>query len=144
MKIAIGSDHAGFKFKHHIKACLLSAGHEVIDFGTESEQPVDYPVFVRPAAEAVGNGDCDRGVVLGGSGNGEAIVANKVTGVRCALCWSEDTAWWARQHNDANMLALGARTIPLELALRIVRIWVDTPFDGGRHARRVEMIERMA
>lgn len=142
MKIAIGSDHAGFKFKQHIKEWLLTAGHEVLDFGTDSEEPVDYPVFVRPAAQAVGNGECDRGIVLGGSGNGEAIVANKVRGVRCALCWSLNTARWARQHNDANVLAVGERTISLDVALAIVAIWLATPFEGGRHARRVQMIEK--
>jgi ribose 5-phosphate isomerase B len=141
MKIAIGSDHAGFLYKEHIKAWLLDRGHEVKDFGTASEEPVDYPLFVRPAAESVAHGECERGIVLGGSGNGEAIVANKVRGVRCSLCWSEDTARWARQHNDANVLALGQRTIPADLVLRILEIWLETPFEGGRHAKRVQMIE---
>lgn len=102
---------------------------------------MDYPVFVRPAAEAVAWGECERGIVLGGSANGEAIVANKVSGVRCALCWTEDTARWARQHNNANVLAIGQRTVPMELALRIVEIFLATEFEGGRHARRVTMIE---
>jgi len=96
---------------------------------------------VRPAGKAVASGVCDRGIVLGGSGNGEAIVANKVRGVRCALCWSEDTARWGREHNDANVLAIGERTISEELALRIVEIWLATSFEGGRHLRRVAMIE---
>jgi ribose 5-phosphate isomerase B len=141
MKIAIGSDHAGFLYKEKIKGLLGRLGHEVIDFGTRSEESVDYPVYVRPAAEAVGRGECERGIVLGGSGNGEAIVANKVRGVRCGLCWSEDTARWAREHNDANVLAIGQRTISAELALKIVEIWLTTEFEGGRHARRVGMIE---
>jgi ribose 5-phosphate isomerase B len=141
MKIAIGSDHAGFEYKERIKALLQSLGHMVCDFGTYSTEPVDYPAFIRPAAEAVARGECERGIVLGGSGNGEAIVANKVRGIRCALCWSADTARWAREHNDANVLALGERTISAELALEIVRVWLETPFAGGRHAARVQQIE---
>jgi len=141
MKIALGSDHAGFDYKERIKALLQVLGHEVRDFGTKSSEPVDYPVFIRPAAEAVASGECERGIVLGGSGNGEAIVANKVPGIRCALCWSLDTARWARGHNDANVLALGQRTITGELALEIVRVWLDTPFAGGRHTARVRQIE---
>src|SRR5688572_17485 len=141
IKVAIASDHAGFLYKEKIKVLLEKLGHQVIDFGTDSEESVDYPVFVRPAAEAVGRGECERGIVLGGSGNGEAIVANKVRGVRCALCWSEDTARWARQHNDANVLAIGQRTISEEVASKIVRIWLETAFEGGRHMRRVQMIE---
>lgn len=142
MKIAIGSDHAGFVYKERIKSFLAERGHEVTDFGTHSEEAVDYPVYVRPVAAAVGRGLCERGIVLGGSGNGEAIVANKVRGVRCALCWSEQTAKWARQHNDANVLAIGQRTVSPERAIRIVEIWLDAEFEGGRHARRVGMIEQ--
>jgi ribose 5-phosphate isomerase B len=141
MKIAIASDHAGFAYKEKIKALLQTLGHDVRDFGSASEAPVDYPVFIRPAAEAVARGECERGIVLGGSGNGEAIVANKVRGIRCALCWSHDTARWAREHNDANLLALGQRTIPEELALEIVRLWLTTAFAGGRHLARVRQIE---
>ena len=141
MKIAIGSDHAGFAYKERIKVLLASLGHEVRDFGTDSNAPVDYPAFIRPAAEAVARGECERGIVLGGSGNGEAIVANKVRGVRCALCWSLDTTRWAREHNDANVLAIGERTISPELALEIVRVWLTTAFTGGRHAARVKAIE---
>jgi ribose 5-phosphate isomerase B len=141
MKIALGSDHAGFDYKERIKTLLQSQGHEVRDFGTHSSDPVDYPAFIRSAAEAVARGECERGIVLGGSGNGEAIVANKVRGIRCALCWSLDTARWAREHNDANVLALGQRTIPVELALEIVRVWLETAFAGGRHAARVQQIE---
>jgi ribose 5-phosphate isomerase B len=141
MKIALASDHAGFLYKEKIKQWLTARHHEVRDFGTASVDPVDYPLFIRPAAEAVARGECERGIVLGGSGNGEAIVANKVKGVRCALCWSDRTARWARQHNDANVLALGQRTIPEEMALRIVEIWLETPFEAGRHTPRVKMIE---
>ena len=141
MKIAIASDHAGFAYKEKIKALLQSLGHEIRDFGTASDAPVDYPVFIRPAAEAVARGECECGIVLGGSGNGEAIAANKVRGIRCTLCWSHDTARWAREHNDANVLALGQRTIPEELALEIVRIWLTTAFAGGRHLARVKQIE---
>src|ERR1700710_1538664 len=103
MKIAIASDHAGFAYKESIKKHLLSLGHEVVDFGTDSDAAVDYPAFIGPAAQAVGRGECERGIVLGGSGNGEAIVANKVAGIRCAVCWSEQTAMWSRAHNDANV-----------------------------------------
>ena len=141
MKIAIGSDHAGFAYKEQIKKLLTNLGREVRDFGTHSDAPVDYPVFIRPTAEAVARGECERGIVLGGSGNGEAIVANKVRGIRSSLCWSINTARWAREHNDANVLALGERTIGLELALEIVRVWLATEFAGGRHLKRVQQIE---
>ena len=141
MKIAIGSDHAGFKYKEQIKLFLAEMGHEALDFGTTSEEPVDYPLFIRPTAEAVARGEADRGIVLGGSGNGEAITANKVRGIRCALCWSLDTARWGRAHNDANVLSIGERTVDLPLALEIVRIWLTTEFEGGRHIRRIALIE---
>ena len=141
MKIAIGSDHAGFDYKERIKALLASLGHEVRDFGTNSPEPVDYPLFIRPAAEAVARGECERGVVLGGSGNGEAIVANKVKGIRCAVCWNLESARLARQHNDANVVSLGQRMMPPEMALEIVRVWLVTPFEGGRHERRIRLIE---
>jgi ribose 5-phosphate isomerase B len=143
MKISLGTDHAGFCYKEKVKELLTSLGHEVKDFGTFSEEPVDYPVFIRPAAEAVASGECERGIVFGGSGNGEAMVSNKVHGVRCALCWSEESARLSRQHNDANVLSIGQRMIAEELALNIVRIWLETPFDGGRHERRVAMLNAM-
>jgi len=142
MKIAIGSDHAGFRYKELIKAHLVAAGHEVRDFGTDSTEPVDYPLFIRPVAEAVAAGECERGIVLGGSGNGEAIVANRVPGVRCALCWNEESARLGRAHNDANVLSLGERMIDEDRALRIVDVWMSTAFDGGRHQRRIELIDR--
>ena len=141
MNIALGSDHAGFEYKEKIKILLAGLGHEVQDFGTFSAQPVDYPLFIRPAAEAVARGECERGIVLGGSGNGEAIVANKVRGIRCALCWSLESARLAREHNDSNVLSLGQRMLPEELALEIVKVWLVTPFAGGRHARRIAQIE---
>jgi ribose 5-phosphate isomerase B len=143
MTIALGSDHAGFRYKEKVKQLLGSLGHEARDFGTFSEEPVDYPVFVRPAAEAVARGECDRGIVFGGSGNGEAMVANKVHRVRCALCWNEETARLSREHNDANVLSIGERVIAEELALKIVRAWLETPFQGGRHQKRVELLNAM-
>jgi ribose 5-phosphate isomerase B len=141
VKIAIGSDHAGYEYKEKIKTLLIGLGHEVEDFGTSSAQPVDYPLFIRPTAEAVARGECERGIVLGGSGNGEAIVANKVHGIRCALCWNVETARLAREHNDSNVLSLGQRMLPEGLALEIVKVWLVTPFEGERHARRIAMIE---
>ena len=141
MKIALGADHAGFNYKEAVKRFLLDAGHEVLDRGAFALDPEDdYPDWIRPAAEAVANGEADRCIVFGGSGNGEAIVANKSRGVRCALCWDEQTALWGRQHNDANGLSLGERTVTIEQALHIVRLWLDTPFEGGRHARRIGKI----
>src|SRR5438874_12738620 len=141
MKLALGSDHAGFDYKEQIKALLQSLGHEVHDFGTYSRERVDYPVFIRPAAEAVARRECERGIVLGGSGNGEAIVANKVRGIRCALCWNEESARLSRQHNDANVLSLGQRLITLDMALQIVQVWLSTDFEGGRHIARIQQIE---
>lgn len=141
MKISLGTDHAGFHYKEKVKELLLQLGHEVKDFGTSSEEPVDYPLFVRPAAEAVARGECERGIVFGGSGNGEAMAANKVRGVRCALCWNEETARLSRQHNDANVLSIGERVIPVETALALVRVWLTTAFEGGRHAKRIAQLE---
>jgi ribose 5-phosphate isomerase B len=143
MKIALGTDHAGFRYKEIVKQLLTSLGHEIKDFGTFNEDSVDYPLFIRPAAEAVARGDCERAIVFGGSGNGEAMTANKVHGVRCALCWNEEVARLSRQHNNANVLSLGQRVIAEEMALKIVRVWLDTSFDGGRHERRVEMLNAM-
>ena len=139
--LAIGSDHAGFKYKEAIKAMLMADGHTVRDFGTFSEVSCDDPDFVRPVAEAVARGEYERGIVLGGSGNGEAIVANKVKGIRCGLCWNEQVAIWNRSHNDGNVLSLGQRTIPESEALHIVKVWLATEFEGGRHIARVAKIE---
>ena len=142
MKIAIGSDHAGFQYKEEIKHFLSELGHQMTDFGTFSEEPVDYPLFIRPVALAVARGEADRGIVLGGSGNGEAMVANRSKGIRCAVCWNAESARLARQHNDANMISLGQRMMSKEQALEIVRVWLETPFEGGRHVRRIQMIDR--
>ena len=141
MKIAIGSDHAGFRYKEMLKQHLAAQGHDVRDFGTDSTEPVDYPKFIRPVAEAVARGEFDRGIVLGGSGNGEAIVANRVHGVRCSLCWSVESARLARAHNNANVLSLGERLVSKEDAMKILDVWMTTPFDGGRHQRRIDMID---
>lgn len=141
MNIAVAGDHAGFAYKQRIVRHLAEAGHQVRDFGTDDEQPVDYPRFIRPAAQAVADGECERGIVLGGSGNGEAMVANRLRGVRCSLCWDLRSARLARAHNDANVLSLGQRMISIEAALEIVDVWLATPFDAGRHERRIRMID---
>jgi ribose 5-phosphate isomerase B len=141
MKVALASDHAGYFYKERIKAYLGTLGHEVMDFGTDSAKPVDYPLFIRPAAEAVARGECERGVVLGGSGNGEAMVANKVPGIRCALCWNDNSAQLARRHNDANIVSIGQRMISEKTALEVVRIFLETKFEGGRHLRRIKEIQ---
>jgi ribose 5-phosphate isomerase B len=141
MKIAIGSDHAGYTYKEEIKKFLTGLGHEVKDFGTHSTESCDYPVFIRPVAEAIAAGEVERGIVLGGSGNGEAMMANRIKGVRCGLCWNIESAKLTRQHNNANCLSLGERMMPLELALEIVKVYLDTPFEGGRHVRRIEMLD---
>src|SRR3954469_2260199 len=141
MKISLGTDHAGFRYKEKVKELLVSLGHQVNDCGTFDEQPVDYPLFIRPAAEAVARGECERGIVFGGSGNGEAMAANKVRGIRCALCWNEESARLSRQHNDANVLSLGERMIAEDLALNIVRIWLTTDFEGGRHIARIAQLD---
>ena len=140
--IALGSDHAGFAYKEAIKAMLLSEGHTVRDFGTHSTERCDYPDFCFPVARAVAADEVERGIVLGGSGNGEANAANRVRGVRCGLCWNEQTAIWSRAHNDANCLSLGERTISLEQALAIVRVWLATEFEGGRHLTRIRKIDQ--
>src|SRR4051812_7754216 len=123
MKIAIGSDHAGFRYKELIKQRLAAQGHDVKDFGTNSQESVDYPAFIRPVAEAVSRGEAERGIVLGGSGNGEAIVANRVRGVRCTLCWNVESARLGRAHNNANVLSLGERLIPQVQLFPIVDTW---------------------
>ena len=142
--IAIGSDHAGYNYKESIKAMLLAEGHTVRDMGTDSTERCDYPDFCFPVARAVASGEVERGIVLGGSGNGEAMAANRVKGVRCGVCWSEEVAAWNRSHNDANCLSLGERTITEEEALKIVRVWLATEFEGGRHIARVQKLDSMA
>jgi ribose 5-phosphate isomerase B len=141
MKIGIGSDHAGFDYKESIKKMLLALDHEVVDFGTDSDEPADYPKFIRPVAEAVARGDIEGGIVLGGSGNGEAMVANRVRGIRCALCWNVESARLGRQHNNANMVSLGQRMMSENTALEIIKTWLETPFEGGRHQRRIDQID---
>lgn len=141
MKIGIGTDHAGYRYKESIKEYLAQHGHEVIDYGTDSEESCDYPLFVKPVAKAVSEGQLERGIVLGYSGNGEAISANRYKGVRCALCWNERTAELSRSHNDSNVLSIGQGMIELDLALRIVEVWLKTPFEGGRHERRIRQID---
>jgi ribose 5-phosphate isomerase B len=141
MNIAIGSDHAGFRYKEAIKQHLQRLGHSVKDFGAFSEEPVDYPKFIRPVAEAVARGEFERGIVLGGSGNGEAIVANRVKGIRCALCWDLRSARFGREHNDANVISLGQRMLAVEEALEIVDVWLNTAFAAGRHAARIRQID---
>jgi ribose 5-phosphate isomerase B len=141
MKIALASDHAGFRYKTLVAALLRERGQEVLDFGTDSAEPVDYPRYIRPAAEAVARGDCERGVIFGGSGNGEAIVANRVRGVRCAVCWSAESARLARAHNDANLISIGERLVSEPELRAIVETWLATPFEGGRHARRIAEID---
>jgi ribose 5-phosphate isomerase B len=141
MKIAIGSDHAGFEYKERIKKWLIEKGHTIEDFGTDSEKSCDYPDFIRPAAQAVADGTCERGIVLGGSGNGEAIVSNRIKGIRCAIAWDLRSARLSRAHNDANVLSLGQRMMAVEAALEIVELWLATPFDGGRHLDRIKKID---
>ncbi len=141
MKIAIGSDHAGYRYKQAILQHLLEAGHEVEDFGTHSEAAVDYPRFIRPVAEAVAAGNFERGIVLGGSGNGEAIAANRVRGISCGLCWNVESARLTRLHNDANVLSLGERMMDVGTALQIVDVFLSTTFEGGRHLARIQQLD---
>jgi ribose 5-phosphate isomerase B len=143
MRIAIGSDHAGFLLKQHLISVLTELGHEVDDHGTNSEEPVDYPPICAGVARSVVKGDVDRGIVLGGSGQGEQMAANKVRGARAALCNDLYTARLSRQHNDANVLSMGGRIVAPGLADEIVRLWLSTDFEGGRHSRRVEEISEL-
>jgi ribose 5-phosphate isomerase B len=143
MRIAIGSDHAGFPLKQRVIEHLEGGGHQVDDVGTDSPEPVDYPPFCAAAARAVVRGPADIGIVIGGSGQGEQIAANKVHGVRAALCHDEYTARLSRQHNNANVLSLGARVLATELALVIVDTWLSTDFEGGRHVRRLAEIDQI-
>ncbi len=139
----MGSDHAGFALKEDLKGYLTGSGHEVLDVGTDSPEPVDYPAFCAAAARAVSAGEADRGIVLGGSGQGEQIVANKIRGVRAALCHDLFVAELSRRHNDANVLGMGARVVAPTYAREIVRVWLATPFEGGRHVARLEQIGKI-
>jgi ribose 5-phosphate isomerase B len=140
MRVAIGADHAGFPLKEHLKQTLHRLGHAVEDFGTNSELSVDYPPICMAVGRAVAEGRADRGIVLGGSGQGEQIAANKVAGVRAALCNDLFTARLSREHNDANVLSIGGRIVAFGLADEILELWLATPFAGGRHQRRVDQI----
>jgi len=140
VRVSIGSDHAGFALKQHLVTTLEKLGHEVVDLGTDSEEPVDYPPICAAVAHLVAAGEVDRGIVLGGSGQGEQIAANKVHGVRAALCNDLYLARMSRQHNDANVLSLGGRIVAPALADEIVDLWLTTAFDGGRHGRRIGQI----
>jgi len=137
MRVALAADHAGYHYKQRVADHLRQAGHDVVDFGTASTDPVDYPDVVVPAARAVASGDCARGVVFGGSGNGEAMAVNRLRGVRCAVVWSRDTARLAAAHNDANMIAIGERLLSLDDVLAFIDVWLATRFDDGRHRRRI-------
>ena len=141
MKIGIASDHAGFDYKEALRAWLASLGHEVVDYGCFSDERTDYPKWIRPCAEAVARGDVERGVVLGGSGNGEAIVANRVKGCRCGYSFNVETANLTRSHNDANCIAIGQRIVSLDMAKKIVETFLTTEFEGGRHMPRIQAID---
>jgi ribose 5-phosphate isomerase B len=143
VRIAIGSDHAGFRLKQHLIAVLKDDGHDVTDLGTDSEDPVDYPIYCSRVGRAVADGDAERGIVLGGSGQGEQLSANKVKGVRAALCNDLYTAEFSRRHNDANVLSMGARVVGEGLADEILRVWLTTEFEGGRHQRRIDEITQL-
>ena len=140
MRVVIGSDHAGYRLKENLKDFLKEEGHEVLDVGTDSEEPIDYPDICATAARVVAAGEVDRGVLIGGSGQGEQISANKVLGIRAALCHDLYTSRLSRAHNDANVITMGGRIVATELAREILRVWLATPFDGARHRRRVERI----
>ena len=143
MRIAVGADHAGYELKEHLKATLAADGHTVVDCGTDSEEPVDYPPFCAAVGRLVATGDVERGIVLGGSGQGEQIAANKVPGVRAALCNDLYLARLSREHNDANVLSMGGRVVASGLADEILRLWLATPFEGGRHQRRLDQIAEL-
>jgi ribose 5-phosphate isomerase B len=140
MRVAIGADHAGFLLKEHLKQTLQRLGHRVDDYGTHSEEPVDYPAICLAVGHAVAEGQADRGIVLGGSGQGEQMAANKVPGVRAALCNDLYTTRLSREHNDANVLSMGGRIVAFGLADEILELWMNTPFAGGRHQRRIDQI----
>jgi ribose 5-phosphate isomerase B len=140
MRVAIGSDHAGFELKQHLVQSLANLGHDVDDLGTDSTEPVDYPPICADVARRVAKGEAERGIVLGGSGQGEQIAANKVRGIRAALCNDLYSAKYSRLHNDANVLSIGGRVVGTGLADEILGVWLSTEFEGGRHVRRIEEI----
>ena len=141
-KIVIASDHAGYRYKRRIIDRLTKKGSQVEDLGTDSTESVDYPDFIFPAAKAVAEGKFERGIVLGGSGNGEAMAANRIKGIRCAVCWNEKSARLARMHNNANMISLGERMISIEDVYEIIDIWLSTPFEEGRHNTRIQKLDQ--
>lgn len=143
MKIALASDHAGFEFKEYLKGVLTGRGHDVLDAGTHSEAPVDYPDFIGAAARMVQAGQAELGVVFGGSGNGEAMAANRFKGVRCAVAWNLESARLGRQHNNANVLSVGQRMVSKENLVPIVDAWLNAVFEGGRHVRRLEKLDQL-
>jgi len=142
MKIALGTDHAGYELKECIKAYLIELGHTVEDYGTYTNESCHYPIFVQYAAKSVSKGICDVGIVFGGSGNGETIAANKVKGIRCALCWTEETGRLAKEHNNANVISMGGRVTSEENAKAAVKAWLGAKFEGGRHQTRIDMLEQ--
>ncbi len=142
MRIAVASDHAGYRLKETVREFLISQDHEVIDFGTNNETAVDYPDFIIPAAQAVSLGQAEAGIVFGGSGNGEAIAANKVRGIRCAVCWNSESAELSKKHNNANVISIGARMVSKDQTIEIIKKWMDTKFEGGRHIQRIEKIRK--
>ncbi len=142
-KIAIGTDHAGFELKEVVKIYLESKGFLVVDYGTDSVVPVDYPDYIYPVAESVANGENDLGIVFGGSGNGEAIIANKVRGIRCGVCWNKESARLTKEHNNANVIAIGGRMVSIEDGIEIIDSWLNAEFQGGRHKNRIEKIKKM-
>lgn len=141
-KIAIASDHAGYNLKEVLKTYLQKNDYKVADFGTSSNSSVDYPDFIYPAAVSVAEKRNDLGVVLGGSGNGEAMTANKIPGIRCALCWNVESARLAKEHNNANMISIGARMVSEQDAIGILESWLNSEFEGGRHISRIKKIEK--
>jgi ribose 5-phosphate isomerase B len=143
VRIAIGADHAGFRLKEHLKTTLQRLGHSIDDHGTDSEESIDYPPICFAVAQAVVDGHADRGIVLGGSGQGEQIAANKIRGIRAAMCNDLFTARLSREHNDANVLSMGGRIVAFGLADEIVALWLKTAFEGGRHQRRIDQISEM-
>ena len=141
MRVAIASDHAGYQLKQRLVVHLQAQRHAVVDYGAHSDKPVDYPEHILPAAQSVVEGEADAAIVLGGSGNGEAIVANKLPGIRCAVCWNEESARLAKEHNNANIISIGQRMVTEEEGINIVDAWMNAQFEGGRHVRRIRKIE---
>jgi len=141
--IALGTDHAGFHYKEAVKKHLQNKGIKILDFGSDSDERCDYPDFVAPASRAVANGDADGAVVFGGSGNGEAMVANKIPGIRCGVCWNTTSAKLTKQHNDANVISIGERMVTEEVALQIVDAWMESTFEGDRHIARIAKVDAL-